>query len=227
MNRQRRKALAFVGAALTSGAAALAMVPRASVVEMTASMPLDSLFPPLFDAWKIDPDVIPLEIGADLRKVVAETYDQTLARTYVNRQGYQIMLSVAYGGRRNQGMDIHRPEVCYPAQGMALRRETHEGVFGFGDAQLPVKRLVAGTGNRNEPITYWLVIGRSVASFGYGHRLALLKYGLTGHVPDGMLVRLSSIDDNEKRAFAEQDKFLHAMLAAMTSDFRRRVMGQG
>ena len=227
MNSQRRKALAFAGAALAAGAGALAMVPRASVVEMTASMPLDTLFPPLFDAWKIDSDVIALEVGADLRKVVAETYDQTLARTYVNRQGYRVMLSVAYGGRRNQGMDIHRPEVCYPAQGMALRRETHEAVVGFGDAQLPVKRLVAGVGNRNEPITYWLVIGRSVASFGYGHRLALLKYGLTGHVPDGMLVRLSSIDNDEKRAFAEQGEFLQALLAAMTPDFRRRVMGQG
>lgn len=227
MNSQRRKALAFAGAALAAGAGALAMVPRAGVVEMTASMPLDTLFPPSFDAWKIDADVIPLEIGADMRKVVAEAYDQTLARTYVNRHGYQIMLSVAYGGRRNQGMDIHRPEVCYPAQGMALRRETHETVIGFGDAQLPVKRLVAGAGNRNEPITYWLVIGRSVASFGYGHRLALLKYGLTGHVPDGMLVRLSSIDNDEKRAFAEQGEFLHALLAAMTPDFRRRVMGQG
>ena len=227
MNSQRRKALAFVGAALASGAAAVAMVPRAGVVEITASMPLDTLFPPLFSGWEIDPTVIPLEIGADLRKVVAETYDQTLARTYVNRQGYQVMLSVAYGGRRNQGMDIHRPEVCYPAQGMALRRKTDEAMFGFGDAQLPVKRLVAGAGNRNEPITYWLVIGRSVASFGYGHRLALLKYGLTGHVPDGMLVRLSSIDNNETRAFAEQGEFLHAMLAAMTPDFRRRIMGQG
>ena len=99
-------------------------------------------------------------------------------------------------------------------------------MFGFDGQQLQLKRLVAGMGSRNEPITYWLVIGRSVASFGYGHRLALLKYGLTGHVPDGMLVRLSSIDDDEATAFVEQDGFLRDMLRAIAPDFRRRLLGQ-
>ena len=226
MNGQRRKALAFLGAAAASAVGAIAMVPREGVAEMTASMPLETLFPALFAAWKIDPDIIPLEVSADLRKVVAESYDQTLARTYVNTQGYRVMLSVAYGGRRNQGMDIHRPEICYPAQGLALRRDTREAVFEFDKAQLPLKRLVAGTGSRNEPITYWLVIGRSVASFGYGHRIALLKYGLTGHVPDGMLIRVSSIDADEAGAFAAQDVFLRDLLAAMAPDFRRRILGQ-
>ena len=226
MNGQRRKALAFIGAALASATAAVAMVPRASVQEMTASMPLDTLFPASFAGWKIDPDVVPLELSADLRKVIAASYDQTLARTYVNAQGYRVMLSVAYGGRRNQGMDIHRPEVCYPAQGLALRRDTREVMFNVDGAQLPLKRLVAGTGNRNEPISYWLVIGRGVASFGYGHRWALLKYGLTGHVPDGMLVRVSSIDDDEPHANAQQDAFLRDMLAAIAPDFRKRLLGQ-
>lgn len=226
MNGQRRKALAFLGAAAASAVGAVAMVPREGVAEMTASMPLETLFPALFAAWKIDPDIIPLEVSADLRKAVAESYDQTLARTYVNTQGYRVMLSVAYGGRRNQGMDIHRPEICYPAQGLALRRDTREAVFEFDKVRLPLKRLVAGTGSRNEPITYWLVIGRSVASFGYGHRIALLKYGLTGHVPDGMLIRVSSIDADEAGAFAAQDAFLRDLLAAMAPDFRRRILGQ-
>jgi EpsI family protein len=193
---------------------------------MTASMPLDSLFPGAFNGWRIDPEIVPLELSAELRKVVAESYDQTLARTYVDTQGYRVMLSVAYGGRRNKGMDIHRPEICYPAQGLALRRDTREVDFAYGNERLPLKRLVAGTGNRNEPISYWLVIGRSVASFGYGHRIALLKYGLTGHVPDGMLLRVSSIDDDEANAFGRQDVFLRDLLNAMTPEFRRRVLGQ-
>lgn len=225
MNRQRRKALAFVAAAMASGAGAMALVPRAGVAEMTAALPLETLFPAAFRTWKIDPDVLPLEVGAELRKVIAESYDQTLSRTYVNAHDYRVMLSVAYGGRRNQGMDIHRPEVCYPAQGLALRRDTREEVVAFDRDRLSLKRLVAGTGARNEPISYWLVIGHDVASFGYGHRIALLKYGLTGHVPDGMLIRVSSIDDDEPGAFAAQDVFLRDMLDAMAPDFRRRILG--
>jgi EpsI family protein len=227
MNLQRRKAVAFLSAAMASSVAAIAMVPRVSVDEIQASLPLEEVFPSAFAGWKIDPDVIPLAPGAELRKVLAESYDQTLARTYVNGSGYRIMLSVAYGGRRNQGMDDHRPEICYPAQGLALRRDTREAVFALGDERLPLKRLVAGAGSRNEPISYWLVIGSSVASFGYGHRWALLKYGLTGRVPDGLLVRVSSIDDDEERSFAEQDAFLRDMLLALTPEFRRRVMGRG
>ena len=223
---QRRKALVFLAASTCAATAAVAMVPREAMKAPTISVPLDTLFPAAFGAWKIDPDVLPLELNAEMRKVVAESYDQTLSRTYVTPQGYRVMLSVAYGGRRNQGMDIHRPEVCYPAQGLALRRDTVKTALQVQNDSLPLRRLVAGTGSRNEPISYWLVVGDSVASFGYAHRLALLKYGLTGHVPDGMLVRVSSIDDDVSHAFAQQDIFLNEILSAMTPEFRRRLLGQ-
>jgi EpsI family protein len=226
MNVPRRKATAFLAASVAAGAAAVALVPRAGVDAMTQAQPIARLFPEAFGAWRIDPAVIPVEPGAEVRKTIAESYDQVLSRTYVNAAGYHVMLSVAYGGRRNQGMDLHRPEICYPAQGFALRRDTRETTFRYGGETLQVRRLVAGAGSRNEPITYWLVIGRSVASFGYGHRLALLKYGLTGRVPDGLLLRVSSVDDDESRSFDEQDAFLRDMLAALAPAFRRRLLGQ-
>ena len=222
----RRKATAFLAASLLGSFAAVAMVPRAGVQEMTATRSLETLFPSTFGDWRVDASVIPLEPPADVRQALAESYDQTLSRTYVNGRGYRVMLSVAYGGRRNQGMDIHRPEICYPAQGLAIRRDTRDAVLDLAGESLVVKQLVAGSGSRNEPITYWLVIGRSVASFGYGHRLALLKYGLTGHVPDGLLMRVSSLDSDETQAFDQQRAFLSDMLDALTPEFRRRVLGQ-
>jgi EpsI family protein len=227
MTPGRRKAAAFLAATLASAGASVAMVPRAGIAEMTGERSLEELFPRAFADWRIDPHVIPIAASAELRQRVAETYDQTLARTYADASGYRVMLSVAYGGRRNQGMDLHRPEICYPAQGLAIRRETRDDALRLPGASLPLKRLVAGSTYRNEPISYWLVIGSGVASFGYGHRLALLKYGLTGHVPDGMLVRVSSIDEDERGAFEHQDAFLRDLLAALAPDFRRHVTGQG
>ena len=41
-----------------------------------------------------------------------------------------------------------------------------------------------------------------------------------------MLVRVSSLDDDEAQAFAQQDAFLRDMLSAMSPDFRRRLLGQ-
>jgi EpsI family protein len=208
-----------------SAAAAMAIVPRRSAAETGPPFVLETMIPTGFAGWRIDSRVLPVVPSADLQKVIEETYDQTLARTYVNAEGYQIMLSIAYGGRRNQGMDIHRPEICYPSQGFALRRDTVDAQLLLEARTLPIKRLVAGSGNRNEPISYWLVVGRSVASFGYGHRLALLKYGLTGQVPDGMLVRVSSVDKNETRSFAMQDAFLHDLLSAVAPGDRERLLG--
>lgn len=224
---QRGKAWTFLGATILSGVLAFALVPRAGVAAMTDARPIETLFPQSFGGWRVDTSVIPVEPSAEVRKALVESYDQTISRTYVNARGYRVMLSVAYGGRHNQGMDIHRPEICYPAQGLALRSDTTEQRLEFDHQPLTVKRLVAGAGARNEPISYWLVIGRDVASFGYGHRIALLKYGLTGHVPDGMLVRVSSIDDDVAGAFAQQTAFLDDMLAALAPDFRRRILGQG
>ena len=221
----RRNAMIVFASCSFSAAAAVAMVPRRSVAEAGPPVVLETMIPSRFADWAVDPRVIPVAPSADLQKVIEETYDQTLARTYANAAGYQIMLSIAYGGRRNQGMDIHRPEICYPSQGLALRRDTVDAQLLLDSRALPIKRLVAGSGTRNEPISYWLVIGKSVASFGYGHRLALMKYGLTGRVPDGMLVRVSSIDKDEARSFAMQDLFLRDLLAAVDPSTRERLLG--
>ncbi len=226
MRADRRKALGVLAAACGSGVAAAAMVPRRSAGELgLADTRLEAMFPETFAGWTTDPTVVPVLPNAETQKAIEETYDQVLARTYVDDRGYRVMLSAAYGGRRNQGMDIHRPEICYPAQGFELRSDTRVVDLPVAGASLPVRRLVAGHGARNEPISYWLVIGRSVASFGYGHRIALLKYGLTGRVPDGMLVRVSSIDDDATFSWRMQDRFLHDLFAAVTPDFRRRLVG--
>ena len=225
MMDSRRKAMIVLASCSFSAAAAVAMVPRRSVADPGPPIVLETMIPGRFADWAVDPRVIPVAPSADLQKVIEETYDQTLARTYVNSVGYQIMLSIAYGGRRNQGMDIHRPEICYPSQGLALRRDTVDAQLMLDSRSLPIKRLVAGSGTRNEPISYWLVIGKSVASFGYGHRLALMKYGLTGRVPDGMLVRVSSVDKDEARSFAMQDVFLRDLLGAVDASARERLLG--
>lgn len=225
MNASRRRSFLVLAGCSLSAVAAVAMVPRRSVVQGPAVV-LDTMVPQSFGSWTIDPRVVPVMPNAELQKIIEETYDQTLARTYIDPAGYQVMLSIAYGGRRNQGMDIHRPEICYPAQGLALRSDTTNAELLI-DAQrrLPIKRLVAGSGNRHEPISYWLVIGNNLASFGYGHRIALMKYGLTGRVPDGMLVRVSSVDKNESRSFAMQDNFLRDLLGAVAPADRARLLG--
>ncbi len=91
---------------------------------------------------------------------------------------------------------------------------------------LPVRRLIALQGNRNEPITYWIVVGDKAALPGLKQKFAQLRYGLTGKVPDGFLVRISSIDRDRQAAYQLQEEFIKSMLDAMSETDRARISGR-
>ncbi|MEI6737508.1 MAG: exosortase-associated EpsI family protein, partial [Pseudomonadota bacterium] len=50
-------------------------------------------------------------------------------------------------------------------------------------------------------------------------------YALTGVIPDGMLVRLSSIDKNTGDAYALQRQFANAMVESIDPKHRIRFAG--
>lgn len=155
----------------------------------------------------------------------AKIYNQTLSRTYVNSQGGRIMLSIAYGGDQSDSMAVHKPEVCYPAQGFQILKNK-AGIFSTGEGDIPVKRLVAKQGPRIEPITYWTTVGDTVAVSGIKWKLQQMKYGLTGSIPDGLLFRISSIPADESAAYRNQDDFTRALIGAMTPEGKQRIIGR-
>lgn len=191
-----------------------------------AGLELESAVPRAFGDWQVDPEVVPLPVTPELQKVIDQTYDQTLSRTYVNRNGDRVMLSLAYGtDYGNKGMFVHRPEICYPAQGFEVAKE-ESGDLDLGGSRLPVRRLVATALHRHEPITYWIVVGHGATRFGWRMRLEQVKAGLTGTVPDGMLVRLSSIDGDDVHAYQLHQAFARALLAALPASLRLRFTGR-
>lgn len=187
---------------------------------------LEQVFPQHFGDWKIDTTVVPLEVSPELKAKVASTYDQTLSRTYIDAQGYRIMLSVAYGG--NQSSDstqVHRPEFCYSAQGFTISNG-HNDTISIDGHMLPIRRLLAINGARIEPISYWVTVGNEATQPGLGRKILQLRYGLSGKVPDGLLVRVSSIDDNPE-AYKKQNQFIIELAASMEKAEARRVFGRG
>lgn len=205
---------------------ALALKPTAKLTDAESQINLETLIPAQFGDWKLDETVAPLLVTPELQKVIDETYSQTLTRTYVNTEGKRIMLSVAYGGSHGEGMQTHKPEVCYPAQGFQLVRNSRPEVLSTQYGELPIQRLVAAQGPRNEPITYWVVVGEQQTQFGLKMKLAQMRYTLTGVIPDGMLVRVSSIDRDETGAYERQADFIQAMLASVSEADRARITGK-
>ncbi len=185
---------------------------------------LEKMIPENFGEWKIDKSVAPIQVDPQRLKLLKTIYSQTLSRTYVNTHGEFVMLSIAYGGDQSDSMQVHKPEICYPAQGFQML-DIQIGSLSTGYGDIPVKRMLARMGNRLEPITYWITIGDTVAVNSLKWKLAQLKYGLTGKVPDGLIFRVSSIGAPSD-AYPIQDEFVKTLLKSVNTNQRERLIGK-
>jgi len=203
---------------------AYAAKPRERVADEGPKVDLEAMVPKNFGDWSVDASVVPVLPSPETQALLNKLYNQTLARTYINKNGQRIMLSIAYGGDQSDAMQVHRPEVCYAAQGFQILGELR-GSLGTTFGSLPVKRLLAQQGPRIEPITYWVTVGDRPTYVGFRQKLVQMSYGLTGKVPDGMLVRVSSIDKDQARAYGVQEHFVQQMIDAMSTEARTRLIG--
>ena len=217
--------LAIVAAAMLAAAGlAVAMKPTTRIAEQRPKVDLETMIPEQFGDWRMDRSVPVAIVNPQQQVVLSKIYSQTLSRTYVSTKGERMMLSMAYGADQSDAMQVHKPEVCYPAQGFQIVNQPAADSLTW-HGPVSVKRLVAARGSRVEPITYWLTIGDTVATDGLQWKLAQLKYGLTGKIPDGLLFRVSSINPHEQAAFNAQDQFIGALLEALDAERRNRLIG--
>jgi EpsI family protein len=185
---------------------------------------LQSLVPQAFGDWSIDPSVVPVPATPDVQEKLDRIYSETLSRTYVNARGEQMMLTLAYGGDQSDALKAHRQEVCYTAQGFAIHG-LEQGDLAAAGRSIPVTRMLAVRAERSEPVTYWFTMGDRVVR-GRLERLQMqLTSGLRGRIPDGMLVRVSSISADPPAAFAAQQSFMAALLGAMPPEAAARLVG--
>lgn len=119
-------------------------------------------------------------------------YDNLLTRIYTNPAGQAVMLLVAYNNRQDGVLQIHRPEICYPAGGYVLSptRDT-ELVLPNGQT-LPCQAFSARGQTRDEVVLYWTRVGSIFPRRWSQQRLAVARANLQGVIPDGMLARVST-----------------------------------
>lgn len=224
MNR-RFAASALLGVAMaTTSALTGALTPTVRLSQLQAQFSLEQMIPARFADWSVDASVVPLKADPERQSVLEKIYDQTLSRTYVNGAGERVMLSIAYGGDQSRALQVHLPEVCYVAQGFDLLK-VGEGALATRFGALPVKRLVARQNSRNEPITYWITVGDKAIKSSIERKIQRLAYGLSGKIPDGMLVRVSTVQANDSDAYRLQDRFVGQMLDVLDSKDRARLLG--
>jgi len=201
------------------------MTPSIDTANKQNRVNLETLIPYKFDGWQIDLSVMSPIVTPEQNKTINKIYSQTLSRTYINKQGERVMLSVAYGSDQRTDLQVHRPEICYMVAGY----EIGSMITTFVDTtigQIPVMRLVAKQGARNEPITYWIRMGDSLTSSWFEQKAATLSYMLVGKVPDGLLFRVSTISNNEQNSYRVQQAFLTSLLQAVRSEDRHWLVGR-
>jgi EpsI family protein len=217
----------LIGLAMLAAAGlAVALTPRMKLADQGQTISLEAMIPKQFGEWELEETMASLIVSPDVQALLDSIYSQTLTRNYVNDKGERIMLSIAYGNDQSYSTQVHRPEMCYPAQGFEIKSMS-KGSIDFSGAKLPVMKLVATQGLRIEPITYWVMIGGSAVRGNMEQHFARLKYGLTGKIPYGLVVRVSTISANESQSYRTQEQFVRDMLGAVPKQYRKVLTGSG
>jgi EpsI family protein len=223
MSTRRTAIVMMAGMVGSAGLAAWAR-PTIKDSDSRPGFKLEDAVPTAFGDWQVDRNMPVIVPPPDQQALLDKIYNQTLARTYVNKTGYRIMLSLAYGGDQSDGLSVHLPEVCYVGQGFRLE-SSRDSKLQLAGLTIPARRLVTTLGPRHEPITYWVTTGDEATISAWRRRVVSVRYGLRRRIPDGLLVRVSSIDRDNDQAYAMQDAFLTQLVAVMDQRDRALFVG--
>jgi EpsI family protein len=199
--------------------------PHTLMADLHPRAPLPEVLPAAFGDWRVDDTSTNIELPPDVAAQVKAIYTEVADRVYVNGKGERIMLTIAYGRDQSDGFKVHRPEVCYAAQGFTVS-SPRDAEFALGDRSIAVKQVDTQLGARQEPVTYWMVIGDHVVNTASRHKLQQIRYALDGLIADGLLVRVSSISSEPDAAYAMQAAFVREWRMNVPTSQRSRLFGQ-
>jgi EpsI family protein len=223
LTRRAVVAALLMAAAATGGQA---MVPTKRMALLRGPFKLEDIVPSAFADWRLDVHSVGGIVDPQTEAMLNKLYSQLLNRVYVDGAGHRIMLSIAYGAdQADDDVQLHYPEVCYPAQGFRVKSNRTEQV-STPEGVVHVRRLeTVFSDSRYEPVTYWTIVGDQQSLGGWDRKISEIRHGLRGEIVDGLLFRISSIDRNTPQAFQSQDGFVRDIVAAMTPQARRQLVG--
>ena len=218
-----RRDVLLGGGMLVAAGAAAALTPRHHV-ELLHGRKLDAIIPAKIGAWTTTPSaafILPKTPGS----LADRLYSDTVSRLYVAADALPVMMVLAYGNLQSDLLQLHRPEVCYAAVGFQISNSTRLDLPVARDIVVPARELTASTDNRIEPITYWTRIGDFLPTTRREQRTMRLREQLAGIVPDGILVRLSTVAEPTPATFAALAAFGRAFILAVKPADRGILVG--
>lgn len=217
-----RRELVIGGALGTAALVSQLITPRPDPDRLRRGLSLENLVPIVIgQRTRANFNSILIPKGEDSKD---KSYDQVLTRYYTGGSAVPIMLLIAYGSAQVGNTELHRPEVCYPSAGFRLRSWPDVPLQFLGKT-ISARSMTAFATGRIEQILYWSRVGRSFPTSSLGQRWAALRATMQGSVPDGVLVRISTIDSDREGALPVLREFADALLDAGGTELRMLLTG--
>lgn len=221
-----RRDFLFGGACVAALGIAEALRPR-TLLTLMPSNHLGTLVPSQLGPWTLGEggDIVVPKVPGSLSD---KLYSDTLTRLYVNKDtGEQVMMLIAYGRAQSDLLQLHRPETCYPAIGLAIQARKNDDIEIKPGVTIPAVALTAGEESRVEDIVYWTRLGEYLPRSAGDQRRDRLKTAMEGIIGDGVLVRASMLRHNPEAPsnYDRLNDFMTALILSVAPKVRPGFIG--
>jgi EpsI family protein len=215
----------MIAGGFLAGASLIANSRRPDIpFRMIQGAKIDPLFPNKVGNWEFTTTnglVLP---PAD--QLSDRLYNAILTRYYSSPNQLPVMMLVAYNGKQDGMLQVHRPETCYPAAGYDLLKQQMIPLDAGGGITVPGHYISARSTSRVEQLIYWTRIGNDFPVKWWAQHWAVAKENLRGRIPDGVLVRFSTAAPDDEVAVLTLNRFITAMFAELGPTARRLIFGE-
>lgn len=188
--------------------------------------PLINYVEPSFDNWNKDDKNQVLITSAVLDEKLESAYSDLISEAYLNTENKRVMLSVAYSDNQRNGLAVHLPEACYPAQGFEILEEKKIPITLNDGSQLTAKYMKTKRGSRVEPLIYWTVAGEYLYGNDFERKEISIKYALKNIIADGLIFRISMVEPDEDVALSHMNDFIKDFYDSLSEIQKSRFFGQ-
>ena len=219
-----RRDLLIGGACLAGAGAAYALIPRRRV-SLLGPVTVAAIVPSKLPDWT-SRDVSDLVAPKEEDSLAARIYGETVGRVYRQTStGAEVMMLLAHGNTQSDDLQLHRPEVCYPAFGFTIHQNQEVEIPLLPGAAIPGRNLVAMAPDRRETILYWSRLGEYFPISRSDQHYDRMRTSFKGVIADGILSRFSMEALEPSAASAIMRDFIPGLIRAMAPAHRAALIG--
>ena len=147
----------------------------------------------------------------------ADPADTSLLRVYQQGVTPPVIAYVGFFGDLTTILEVHTPEVCYPAQGWTIVRSRKSVAGIFRGARIPAREIIVDKNGNRRLVMWWYNAGPRPFETRIRYVYTLLAISAVTGRTDGSLIRLETpIDaDGEAAAGARIEEFQKAFLSQL------------